>query len=91
MSELQKVELNEDTIIHVVRELNKRGISAREHPQDGTKVTGLITRRGDGENQVVTELAFGDAVVFGEDRDVRYEKKAEVPTEEAPAEEEASA
>lgn len=68
MSEEQRVELNEDTIIHVVRELNQRGISAVENTEGDGTVRGLTVTRG----ERVDKVPFGDIVVFHEGRDVRF-------------------
>lgn len=79
----QKIELNEDTIIHIVRTLNQRGVSAQEAVVEG-KVSGLDVTRGGETSRVL----FGDSVMFGEDeRDISFISKSSAPaavnTEEA--------
>lgn len=68
MGNEQRVVLNADTIIHAVRQLNNRGISATEI-LDNNNVSGLKITRG----EVVDRLNFNDTIIFGEGRDVRFE------------------
>lgn len=77
------VELNEDTIIHIVRNLNRRGLSAQEAVEEG-KVVGLNVTQGD----KTTKVVFGQSVTFGdEERSISFTEKDSAPdavtTEEA--------
>lgn len=74
MSEQIPVVLNEDTIIHIVREANARGVSAEEIVKD-EKVVGLRLTRGEKRD----EVEFGDLVVFGDERDISFVSKNEKP------------
>lgn len=77
----QIVELNEDTIIHVVRQCNQRGVSAKEKVDEQGKVVGLTITRG----ERVDVLTFGGRIVFGVERDIRFEEKPKETAEEEPS------